>query len=370
MHLFYVTLLSILTLVSCTDCLLKRPHLVDMPLSTFPMLQSHDTGTVYLDRDDPTLTEIIYRFTITQDATNVTQLLECGIRAFDWRPSFTNNILGFAHGPIFVNHSMQSAAREVVNWANDNASENEDSLVILIVADCNSQECNDLAEAAFKAEGIPVMVNETGCAIASDFTLGAVMDASKLVGGGHAIAIMNCPSSSIPTYDETLSCTGYINSTEGAAFNTAIDQCLTLSPSAFLDCIEVLVGIVNIPQHYACYVDGSGKNYSIPFDNLQKYLIQTASQPLPVAPGSRGLLTSLEGCWAQNEASTILSFLHDSSLILDESRANFNKGFLLNTIRVGNITHPRLLQNVNLVGINGACDGGNDLLFELRKRLL
>jgi hypothetical protein len=132
----------------------------------------------------------------------------------------------------------------------------------------------------------------------------------------------------------------------------------------------VIVGIINIPAHYACYLDGSGKNSSIAFDRLQDYLIQTAKKPLPIAPGSRGLLTSLEGCWAQNDASTILSFLHNSSLVLDESRANFNKGFLLDTIRSGNSTHPRLLENINLVGVNGACDGGLDLLLELRKRIV
>jgi len=349
---------------------LLRPYLVDLPLSAFPMLQAHDAGTVYLDQNDQTLDEIIYRFTRTQDATNVTQLLNCGIRAFDWRPSYTDGILGFAHGSIFVNHSMQSAAEEIFQWASDNAAEAEDSLVILVVADCNSQECNDLAEAAFKAEGIPVIVGDAECAVASDFTLGSVMTASQLSRGGHAIAIMNCPSSSIPTYDDTLSCTGFVNSTEGAAFEAAIEECISLSsPQAFLDCVEVIVGVIDVPDHYACYLDGSGKNMSIAFNRLQNYLILTAAKPLPTAPGSRGLLTSLEGCWAQNDASTILSFLHNSSLILDESRAQFNKEFLLDTIRFGNATHPRLLDNINLVGINGACNGGSDLLVELRKRL-
>lgn len=365
------TALSLTSLLSASSTYLLRPHLLDIPLSTFPMLQAHDAGTVYLDRNDPTIDEVIYRFTITQDAFNITQLLDCGVRAFDWRPSLTNDLLGFAHGSVFINHSMQSAVNEVVTWANEYAKDAEDALVILVVADCNSQECNDLAETAFKAEGLPVIVGNDACAVASDFTLGSVMSASQLAGGGHAIAIMNCPSSSIPTYDDTLSCTGYSNTTEGAAFESAIEECISLSsPQAFIDCVDVIVGIINIPAHYACYLDGSGKNSSIAFDRLQDYLIQTAKKPLPIAPGSRGLLTSLEGCWAQNDASTILSFLHNSSLVLDESRANFNKGFLLDTIRSGNSTHPRLLENINLVGVNGACDGGLDLLLELRKRIV
>ena len=56
---------------------LLRPHLADLPLSYWPILQTHDTGTVYLQPTNP-IDEIIYRFTRTQNAQNVTGLLDCG----------------------------------------------------------------------------------------------------------------------------------------------------------------------------------------------------------------------------------------------------------------------------------------------------
>ena len=70
---------------------------------------------------------------------------------------------------------------------------------------------------------------------------------------------------------------------------------------------------------------------------------------------------SLQGCWAQNVQSTILSFLHGSSLLLDESRAEFNSAPLLAWL-------PQL-QHVNQVGLNAVCDSGPALLAALRKRL-
>ena len=95
--------LPIIAALAVGAAALLRPHLADMPLSMWPILQTHDTGTVYLHADNP-VDEIVYRFTRTQNANNVTALLDCGARAFDWRPELNGNTLGFFHGPIFVNH--------------------------------------------------------------------------------------------------------------------------------------------------------------------------------------------------------------------------------------------------------------------------
>jgi hypothetical protein len=337
---------------------LLRPSLADMPLSQFPMLQAHDTGTVYLTPTSA-LTEALYRFTRTQTGASVTDLLDCGARAFDWRPSLTGGTLGFAHGPVFINHSMAAAAAEVVAWASAHAAEAEDALVLLVVADCNGDACNAASLAAFAAAGLPAL---TSCAAASDLTLSAAMAAGALAGGGHALALVNCPSSPVDTYDDRLSCTGFFNVSQGEAFEAAVAACLS-APSAaeLLACVQAVAGIADVPDHYACYTDGSGRNQSVPLQRLQDWLFSTASVPPPSAPGQRGLLTSLQGTWAQNVQSTILSFLHDSSIVLDESRAQFNQGPLLQWL-------PQL-QHVNLVGMNAVCHGGPELLAALRKRL-
>lgn len=109
---------------------------------------------------------------------------------------------------------MQSAAEEVVTWANAHAADAEDSLVLLIVADCNGQPCWDAATEAFAAVGLPVLSGDAGCAQASNFTLGAAMAAAALPGGGHALALMSCPSAPVNTYDDRCSCTGFFNITE------------------------------------------------------------------------------------------------------------------------------------------------------------
>lgn len=191
---------------------LLRPWLTDVGLNQWPMLQAHDAGTGYLTPDG-VLEDIVYRFTKTQFG-NVSSQLDCGVRAFDWRPSLTGGVLGFAHGPVFVNHSMESAAAEVVAWAGMHANEAEDALVLLIVADCNGQACWDAATAAFDAVGLPVLSGDAGCATASNLTLGAAMVAAALPSGGHALALMNCPSAPVQTYDDRCSCTGFFNITE------------------------------------------------------------------------------------------------------------------------------------------------------------
>jgi hypothetical protein len=60
-------------------------RLLDMPLNQWPMVWSHDASTGYLPNPSSNpITEIVYRWTRTQD-TNFTQQLQCGARHFDLR---------------------------------------------------------------------------------------------------------------------------------------------------------------------------------------------------------------------------------------------------------------------------------------------
>jgi hypothetical protein len=361
------TLTLALALARAADALL-RPWLADAPLNTIPFIQSHDTGTVYLNATNA-LDDIGVRFAQTQSGGSVTALLDCGVRAFDWRPSLSaDNFLGFAHGPLFVNFSMAAAAAEVAAWAAAHASEQEDALALIIVADCNGPACDAAAAAAFAAAGIRVLAGADGCAAASDLTLGAAMAAGALPGGGAALAIANCPGAPENTYDDRLSCTGFLNVTEGEAFEAAAAGCLAAPSAAELaDCIAAVLGIADLPAHFACYTDGSGRDVDVPFERLGAWLRNTTAPPPPAAPGARGLLVALQGCWAQNVQSTVLSFLHDSSLLLDETRAGFNRDALLAWV---NATPPRFMEHINLLGVNNACSGaGPALLAELRRRL-
>ena len=351
---------------------LLRPWLADLALNRVPMLQAHDAGTVYLNVSSDALAEVALRFARTQSGGSVTALLDCGARAFDWRPALdaASSALGFAHGPVFVNHSMEAAAREVAAWADAHAAEAEDARVLRVVADCGGA-CADAATAAFGRAGVPVVVGDTACAAASDYTLAAAMAASLLPGGGHALALFSCPQAPTNTYDDRLSCTGFFNVSEGETFEGAISECLSAPSLPELEaCVQVVLGVLDVPDHFACYLDGSGRNASVPFERLRAWLAACAAVPLPSGPGQRGLLLSLQGCWAQNVQSTVLSFLHDSSLLLDDTRAAFNSGALLEWVAVSGNGSAPLLQNVNLVGLNNVCDGaGPALLAELRRRL-
>ena len=329
-------------------------------------------GTGYL-APSSFVESIEFRFARTQ-VGGIGAQLECGSRAFDWRPYQTaNGTFGFFHGPIVVNHSMVSAASEVVAWANAHAGEAEDALVLLVVADCTSEDpnvqpaCNANAAAAFQSVGVPIMVGDAACAAASDWTVGAAMTASALSGGGHAIALIGCPTAHVNTYDDRLSCTGFTNVTQGNAFEAEVSACVAkLSPSELYECVLVVLGVLDVPDHFACYA--SEPSASLAFDRLLQWNVNCTSVPPPVAPGQRGLLTSIQGCWAQNTQSTILSFLHNSSLIDDEVRANFNR-VLAQWLAPGTPGAPPTLKYVNLVGLNNVCDFGAQLLPILRARL-
>ena len=348
---------------------LLRPKNADLALNLWPMIQAHDAGTVYL-RPSNLIDDIVYRFTRTQNADSVSELLDCGVRAFDWRPSLQDGVLGFAHGPVFINHSMELAAAEVVSWANNHSAEQEDALVVLVVADCNSDACVTAANAAFAAVGMPAVGGSAGCAAASDYTLSTAMAASALAGGGHAIAIVNCPLAPETSYDEERSCLGFLPASErSSSLSAALAACMRSDDVRA--CAEHVSGCNGpcpaIPDTYACYTDGSGRNASYAFNRLRDWLNQTAAVAPPSAAGQRGLFVELQGCWAQNDASTVLSFLYNSSLLDDDARAEFNRGFLMDAIQAD--ANPRTMENIGLLGINAACDGGPEILAELRKRV-
>jgi hypothetical protein len=332
------------------------------------MIQTHDAGTGYLGKAQNPLTNIVWDFARTQ-VGGVAQQLSCGARSMDWRPFLTTNgELVFAHGSVIVNYSMAAAAAEVVAWANA-AGTSEDDMVVLEVVDCNGAECDSATIAAFKASGIPVFTGDAGCALATDWTLGAAMTASELVGGGHAVAVMNCPMSSTPTYNESLSCTGFKNITAGELFETEAMACIAKpSMSEGMACLQAILGILDIGAHFACYTGIKGHDAQLPFSRLRDWLIASTSVPPPVVPGQRGLLTSIQGCWAQNVQSTVFSFLHDSSLIGDEAQPHFNT-WLAQLLAPGNATVPSVLKYINLVGVNNVCNGGQQLLTTLRTRI-
>lgn len=374
---------------------LKRPALATMPLNRFPLVQAHDCGTGYLEPSN-LIEDVVYAWTKTQGG-NITTQLECGARYFDWRPALNTSVspplLQFHHGPVTVRHSMQAAAAELVAWAAAAAKlpggGTEDELVILDVWDCvGGSTCFDAAQAAFQAVGIPVFRGEEQCAQASNFTLAQAMEAGALRGGGHAVARFTCPLAPWTTYDDRLSCTGFVNTTAGRVFEAELMQCIgdssqstSSSDSAAVGrppvsrlpswlhlgadlsrisaCIEGVAGILDAGAHFACYPGGHDE--SVPWQRLQSWDHNLTSLEPPKNPA---LAYSIMGAWAEHTASVVLGFLHGSSLLQDEIRSGLNK-------QVAKwATQPDVFPNVpSAVGINAVCDGGNELAAALRTRL-
>lgn len=145
--------------------------------------------------------------------------------------------LGFAHGPVVVNFSMEAAAEEVVAWANLHAAEAEDALVLVVVEFCGGDPgCFAATAAAFARVGLPA----PNCSLTTNMTLGDAMQLGSLAGGGHALALMACPSAPVNTYNDRLSCTGFINITEGEVCRVGRIPCARLFLSFFLRCRVLL----------------------------------------------------------------------------------------------------------------------------------
>lgn len=349
---------------------------------------------------------------------NITSQLECGARSIDWRPALAtvdnSTELVFHHGPITVPHSMQAAAAEVVAWTQrPGANQTEDELVMLSVWDCSGgTACDDAAVAAFEAVGLPV-IHGAACDAAVNWTLAETMAAAALKGGGHAVALLNCPYWSLTTYNARIGCTGFKNYSQGTQFVGTVKTCLGDASTGLLDertgelpplshllyaiehrnaasrvdrsavpqlvelpaslaaskvsinwpqveaCISAGLQLLDSKDQYTCY-EGSD-TADIPFGLLEKWNEGITAQ---VPPHNPNLLYWIQGAWAEHVASIAIGFLHGSTLLQDEVRSK------LNARLVEWVASPDIFKyNPGGVGINAVCNGGSAILDALRARL-
>ena len=93
-----------------------RSPYADVPLTSWPMLTTHDAATGYMQNPlDPRVT-----WGQTQPASKhaFTDQLNCGARAFDMRPHVTDkgNVV-FHHGDVEIMQDAETALAEIVQWA-------------------------------------------------------------------------------------------------------------------------------------------------------------------------------------------------------------------------------------------------------------
>lgn len=291
---------------------------LDLPLNQWPMIEAHDSATGYLPIGP---LHVVNAWAVTQPSdtqTAITTQLNCGTRAFDWRPKVNNKgDLVMHHGAVEVGHAMADAAKEMVEWAAANSA--DEDLILLAVTDCEGADCYAKAQAVLTDAGVPTHIVD--CSALQGMTLGKALELSKLPGGGHLLPIYDCVDGN---YHPEVTCSGYTNQDKS--------------------------------EFYTCYTDSKHKDFPVQrmFDHLDK--VSQAGAP------STGRAWSMQALWQESADSVVIGTLHGSSLLKDEERSQLNSQI---TAAVKSGRFP----NINLLEVNNVCDGGSELLAALRARV-
>lgn len=251
-------------------------------------------------------------WTITQSVGLAGQL-ECGARAFDYRPYLENNVVFAHHGGVVIHTPMQQALSEVISWG---AEHPENELVIMFLTSCDGDEgCRDAAIELTESNGVKVI---TDCSVLQSLTYDDAMDMSTLAGGGNVLAVYDCMESH---YDSTINCYG---------------------------------------KGYACYNNTWFTESSIePWQQMTEYALSTSAK----APPTTGYLWMLQTHWQSDAASVTLGTLHFSSLLLDEERSGVN-------VWTAEQIEQGAFKYMNMVEVDNVCDAGPRILKALRNSVV
>jgi len=310
------------------------------------MIMAHDAATTYLEGG---LLHPINTWAKTQADGGFAGMLGCGARAFDFRVAMDGGELKFHHGSVTVDHLVDAALDEIVEWANANAKSAEE-IVLLHAFTCSGDGCDAALSASLAAHHISFV---TDCAELSGLSLQDAAARAKLPGGGLVLAVKDCL---VDHYVENVACSGYGSTAKSPANVSAAEGEPSAvvraegAPSVELDAVE------SDSLIYTCYADSSSKDF--PLNRMWSYLADVST----TGPPSNGYLYSHQALWQETEASVVVGVTHASSLIGDE------EGSKLNALLAARVTSGAWdVSAANLVEINNVCDGGPALLAALRK---
>jgi hypothetical protein len=235
--------------------------------------------------------------------------LECGARAFDYRPYYENGIVFAHHGGIVIRTPMQQSLDEVVSWSSIHP---ENELVVMFLTACDGDDgCRDAAIALTESSGVKVI---TECSTLSTLTYEAALEMSVLPSGGNVLAVYDCMDSH---YDSTINCYG---------------------------------------KGYACYNNTwATESSATPWKQMIDYSLSTSATPAP----SNGHLWMIQNHWQSDAASVTLGTLHRSSLLIDEEKSEINL-WTAQQIEQGAFKY------MNMVEVDNVCDNGPRILEALR----
>lgn len=273
------------------------------------MIMAHDAASTYLSESG-----IIKPWAKTQPSGGANGLLNCGARAFDWRPFLQPDGTIYAyHGDITIKHAMEKSLDEMIGWANANQNGAFDLVIIGIDGtkgvDDNNRTCLTAVQELLVKKNISIV---TPTAM-KKMTAQDVVNKGKLSGGGSIVACFSCW---VPHYQTNPLCT-----------------CSGFEKE--------------FPFTYTCFASSKTKSY--PLNRLWKYLDNTSA----VGPPKDGYLYSHQALWQENAADVTVGTLHGSSLLEDESKSK------LNSLLAARITSGEWnVSKANMIEINNVCDGG------------
>lgn len=238
--------------------------------------------------------------------------LECGARAFDYRPYYEDGVLFAHHGGVVIRTPMQQSLDEVVSWGRAHP---DNELVVMFLTACDGDDgCQEAAISLAESNGVKVI---SDCSSLASLTFDDALNMSALPTGGNVIAVYDCMESH---YDSTINCYG---------------------------------------QGYACYNNTWPTETSAqPWKQMSQYAVATSATP----PPDNGYLWMIQTHWQSDAASIAIGTLHKSSLLIDEEKSMVNS-WTAEQIEQGKFKY------MNMIEVDNVCDGGPRILKALQESL-
>lgn len=274
----------------------------DTRLISYPFIMSHDaaSGEIAEDRD-----HVLADWTKTQSVGLVPQL-DCGVRAFDYRPTLSKNGTLFAHhGGIVIHVPMASSVKDILRWANSHP----DDLVIIYLSHWDGDGCQEAVTELLNSYSVYTVSN---CVDLQTLTYGQAKKKAALKLGGYVMAAYDCTEEN---YDSKIIC---------------------------------------YSKDFTCYDEDTK---SVPMNDLANYMTKTtAIDPTVASP----IFWMAQAHWQSTAASITLGTLHNSSIVQDERRAGVN-AFVEQSILSS--SYPFL----NFLELDEVCDRGQEIYAAIKQ---
>jgi hypothetical protein len=278
----------------------------ETPLNQYPMIISHDavSGEIVSDRD-----HVLSDWTKTQ-STGLTSQLDCGARAFDYRPQIKGDMIYGHHGGVTVYKPMEESVQEILKWT----AANPIDLIILYISHPDGDNCYEQVSHLLSKYGVYQL---SDCSKINSLTYEGAL---KLAGSNRLFAIFDCTEEN---FDENINCYG---------------------------------------KDFVCYDDpswGPTNTSSVPFSHLSTHLQAiTAKDP---TTDYKNMLWMAQAHWQSSAETITLGTLHRSSLVLDESRSEINL-WVQKQVEAGAFSH------LNFLELDQVCDNGPAIYTALKKK--